>query len=79
MMADPLSRAIEAAGGPAEFRRRIGISPRTLAEWRRSGVPDTRCVLVEKACGGVVSAEELAAARVARLRSVAQDSEPAQP
>ena len=72
IMTDLISRAIEAAGGAAEFCSRVGISRRTLALWRRSGVPDTRCLAVEQACGGVVSAEELAAARVARLRSLAQ-------
>jgi len=71
-MTDLLSRAIEAAGGPAEFRQRVGISRRTLASWRRSGVPDTRCLAVEQACGGAVRAEELAAARVAKLRSLLQ-------
>ena len=69
-MTDLLSRAIEAAGGAAEFRQRVGISRSTLALWRRCGVPDTRCLAVEQACGGVVSAEELAAARVTKLRSM---------
>jgi DNA-binding transcriptional regulator YdaS (Cro superfamily) len=69
-MTDLLSRAIEAAGGAAEFCSRVGISRRTLALWRRHGVPDTRCIAVEQACGGVVSAEELAAARVTKLRSM---------
>ena len=69
-MTDLLSRAIEAAGGAAEFCWRVGISRRTLALWRRHGVPDTRCIAVEQACGGVVSAEELAAARVTKLRSM---------
>ena len=71
-MTDLLSRAIEAAGGAAEFCSRLGISRSTLALWRRSGVPDTRCIAVEQACGGVVRAEELAAARVAKLRSLLQ-------
>jgi len=69
-MTDLLSRAIEAAGGAAEFCRRLGISRRTLALWLRTGVPDTRCLAVEQACGGVVRAEELAAARVTKLRSM---------
>ena len=78
-MTDLLSRAIEAAGGPAEFRQRLGISRSTLALWRRCGVPDTRCLAVEQACGGAVSAEDLAAARVARLRRLAQDGDAQQP
>ena len=69
-MTDLLSRAIEAAGGAAKFCSRLGISRSTLALWRRHGVPDTRCIAVEQACGGAVSAEELAAARVTKLRSM---------
>ena len=74
-MTDLLSRAIEAAGGAAEFCSRVGISRSTLALWRRSGVPDTRCIAVEQACGGVVRAEDLAAARVAMLRRLTQACE----
>ena len=67
-MTDPLSRSIKAAGGPDAFVRHVGISPRTLADWRRFGVPDTRCIAVEKASGGLVTAQELSADRIARLR-----------
>jgi DNA-binding transcriptional regulator YdaS (Cro superfamily) len=70
-MSDPLSRAIEAAGGLDAFIISIGISSRTLADWRRYGVPDTRCLAVEKATNGAVTAQELAVHRVDRLRGAA--------
>ena len=70
-MTDPLSRAIEAVGGLDAFITGIGISSRTLADWRRYGVPDTRCLAVERATKGVVTAHELAVHRVDRLRGAA--------
>jgi DNA-binding transcriptional regulator YdaS (Cro superfamily) len=69
-MSSALIRAIEVTGGPSRFLAALGISPRTLAEWRRIGVPDTRCLGVEAATGGAVTAEELSAERVAKLRAV---------
>jgi DNA-binding transcriptional regulator YdaS (Cro superfamily) len=70
-MSDPLSRAIEATGGLQAFIGGLGISRRTLADWRRFGVPDTRCLAVEKAAKGAVMAQELAVDRVQRLRGAA--------
>lgn len=70
-MSDPLSRAVEATGGLEAFISGIGISRRTLADWRRFGVPDTRCLAVEKATNGAVTAQELASDRVERLRGAA--------
>ena len=70
-MSDPLTRAIEVVGGLDAFITGIGISSRTLAEWRRFGVPDTRCIAVEKATNGAVTAQELAVHRVERLRGAA--------
>lgn len=64
MHTSPLARAIEAAGGPAEFTKAVGISPRTLASWKKEGVPDTRWREVVAACRGAVSAEQLAIERV---------------
>jgi len=65
--ASPLARAIEALGGPSEFMAAIDISPRTLASWRKFGVPDTRWGAVARATGGKVDAGALAAERAAAL------------
>lgn len=65
--ASPLARAIEVLGGPSEFMAAIDISPRTLASWRKFGVPDTRWGAVARATGGKVDAGALAAERAAAL------------
>ena len=66
MIASPLQAAIAAAGGSAEFIRRVNISPRSLASWRKSGVPDTRWQSVAAASGGAVSVAELALERASK-------------
>jgi DNA-binding transcriptional regulator YdaS (Cro superfamily) len=63
----PLSRAIAAAGGASAFRIAVGISPRTLATWRKEGVPDTRWSDVAGASAGSVTAEDLALHRAGLL------------
>lgn len=71
-----LAEAIEIAGGAEAFAARLGISPRTLAEWRRYGVPDTRCVAVEIATEHRVSAEDLARERIGLLRGRGAPAQP---
>ena len=66
-MPTALARAIAALGGPAQFRARLGISIRTLANWRTRGVPDVRWIEVARASGCVVSASDLALDRVIAL------------
>ncbi|WP_265886662.1 YdaS family helix-turn-helix protein [Roseomonas mucosa] len=68
MPSSPLSRAIAAAGGQEAFLAAVAISRRTLAEWKRDGVPDTRWAAVEAATSGLVSAEDLAADRAISLK-----------
>jgi hypothetical protein len=67
MANDPLSRAIEATGGTGPFRAALSISPRTLYDWRRRGVPDTRWNDVAAASAGCVTAQELASQRASLL------------
>jgi hypothetical protein len=62
-----LSRAVSAAGGAAAFLSAASISLRTLASWRRDGVPDTRWRDVVRASNGAVSVEDLAMDRAASL------------
>jgi hypothetical protein len=64
---DPLSRAIEATGGPGPFRAALNISARTLYDWRKRGVPDTRWNDVAAASAGAVTSEQLAMQRSALL------------
>jgi hypothetical protein len=71
-MAGPaLERAIAIVGGSAAFRRALDISPRTLSQWRSTGVPDTRWGDVSRATDGSVSADELALERAAALADAA--------
>lgn len=70
-----LARAIEALGGPSEFMAAIDISPRTLASWRKFGVPDTRWGAVARATGGKVDAGALAAERAAALAAAHPQAE----
>lgn len=66
MDASPLARAVAAVGGSAHFIRAVGISPRTLASWRASGVPDTRWREVAQASLGAVTMQELAIERATK-------------
>jgi DNA-binding transcriptional regulator YdaS (Cro superfamily) len=55
---DPaLQHAIQAAGGPAELARTLGITIQAVCGWRRC--PTRRAIDVENATGGVVSRQRL--------------------
>lgn len=75
-VANALTRAIEAAGGAAAFLAAVGVSTRTLASWRKWGVPDTQWGRVVAASRGAVTADELARDRAAAL-TPANDAAPA--
>jgi DNA-binding transcriptional regulator YdaS (Cro superfamily) len=70
-MTSPLTDAIEAVGGSAAFLKAMGISSRTLANWRKDGVPDTRWAAVEAVAKGKVTSRDLALERVAKAAPVA--------
>lgn len=65
--ANALDRAIAALGGAQAFCLALAISPRTLANWRKTGVPDTRWSDVAAAAGGAVTAAALAQERAVAL------------
>jgi hypothetical protein len=67
MLEHPLETAIDACGGSTLFRERVGISLRTLASWRKEGVPDVRWPEVAAASGGSVTVQDLALERACRL------------
>lgn len=60
-MADniPLATAIAVAGGIGEFTKRLRITPQAVSEWRKRGVPPTRCIEVETIAQGKVTRYEL--------------------
>ncbi len=62
-----LDRAIAVLGGAQAFCVALDISSRTLANWRKTGVPDTRWSDVARAAGGCVSASCLAQERAVAL------------
>ena len=59
MSADPLSKAIEAAGGQATLARALGITYQAIDSWKKRGTPGPRVLEVEAATGGKVSRHEL--------------------
>ena len=59
MSADPLSKAIEAAGGQAALARTLGITYQAIDSWKKRGTPGPRVLEVEAATGGKVSRHEL--------------------
>ena len=67
MLGHPLETAIDACGGPTPFREKVGISLRTLASWRKDGVPDVRWPEVAGASAGKVTVQDLALHRADRL------------
>jgi hypothetical protein len=71
MTNSPLEKAISAAGGSAAFRARVGISARTLANWRAQGVPDQRWGDVAAATSGAVDVSALALERARKTSAAA--------
>jgi len=55
----PLATAIAAAGGISEFTKHLGITPKAVSEWRKRGVPPTRCREIEAIVQGKVTRYEL--------------------
>jgi ribosome biogenesis SPOUT family RNA methylase Rps3 len=68
MVKRALETVIAEAGGPAAFTSALGISPRTLANWRSAGVPDTRWRAVAALAPDKVTPLDLAAERAARVQ-----------
>jgi DNA-binding transcriptional regulator YdaS (Cro superfamily) len=56
--ADPLTRAIRAAGGSQSLAEMLGVTPQAISQWRRR-IPAERVLQIERACGGEVSRHEL--------------------
>ncbi|MFB6347854.1 transcriptional regulator [Moraxella sp. ZJ142] len=54
-----LNRAIDLAGSVSALARQIGVTPWAVAKWNPAKIPTDRCLAIEKATGGQVTAEEL--------------------
>ena len=54
-----LQRAIDIVGSGAELARRIGLTAWAVNKWNPHQVPQKRCLAIEKATDGQVTAEEL--------------------
>lgn len=64
MHKNPLERAIEACGSPAELARRLGITAQAISQWRKDkAVPPGRALEVSNITG--VPVEELLRAETA--------------
>lgn len=61
-----LETVIDAVGGSSAFIKALEISPRTLANWRKEGVPDTRWHAVAALAPEVCKATDLALERAAK-------------
>lgn len=54
-----LQRAIAIVGSGSELARRIGLTAWAVNKWNPDSVPKDRCLDIEKATDGQVTAEEL--------------------
>ncbi|AKI27157.1 transcriptional regulator [Moraxella catarrhalis] len=54
-----LQRAIHIVGSGSELARRIGLTAWAVNKWNPHQVPKNRCLAIEKATDGQVTAEEL--------------------
>ena len=54
-----LDRAIKIVGNRSALARSLGITPWAVAKWDRNCPPQSRCLDIEQATGGQVTAEEL--------------------
>ena len=57
----PIELACSAVGSQAELARMLGVMPAAVFQWvkKTRPIPNDKCPAIEKACGAVVSCEEL--------------------
>ena len=58
---DAISRAIEAAGGPAALARQLGVTTQAVCFWRdgRRAVPEKHGADIERACHRLITRKDL--------------------
>lgn len=54
-----LERAIAILGTPSALARELGITPWAVSKWNKQRPPKDRCLAIEKATQGQVTAEQL--------------------
>ncbi|WP_371369973.1 transcriptional regulator [Pseudomonas sp. QL9] len=59
MDSQALEKAIAAVGSGRALAQMLGVSPMTISQWKKRGIPVERVPSVVKACGGAVQAYEL--------------------
>lgn len=55
----PLERAISILGSTSALARAIGLTPWAVSKWDRNNPPKDRCLAIEEATSGQVTAEQL--------------------
>lgn len=56
---NPISRAIELAGGVASLAQKCHVTRAAVYQWKENGVSPERAVHIERVLGGAVSRREL--------------------
>ena len=59
MKQTPLEKAILILGNNSQLAKKIGITPWAVSKWNVNRPPKKRCLAIEAATGGQVTAEEL--------------------
>ena len=59
MKQTPLEKAISILGNHSQLAKKIGITPWAVSKWDVNQPPKKRCLAIEAATGGQVTAEEL--------------------
>lgn len=55
----PIERAVRTLGSQTALARALGVSDMAVTQWKRRGVPATRCNAIEAATGGQVTRHDL--------------------
>lgn len=55
----PLEQAIKMLGSTSALARAIGITPWAVSKWDRRKPPKERCLAIEQATKGIITAEQL--------------------
>ncbi|OOS04358.1 DNA-binding transcriptional regulator YdaS, prophage-encoded, Cro superfamily [Moraxella cuniculi DSM 21768] len=59
MTKTPLEQAFAIVGNRSALARAIGVTPWAVSKWDINNPPKKRCLAIEKATGGKITAEQL--------------------
>jgi DNA-binding transcriptional regulator YdaS (Cro superfamily) len=61
MDTEKIKEAIKEAGGAKELASRVGVSYKTVLDWKngRTGITVTNCIKIEKATDGKISRKDI--------------------